>query len=334
MPVRMRIGDIPALLKVAYAADLPVLLEGSHGIGKSTIFELTARELGIDLVVLDLSLLEPVDLIGVPRVQKNRTVYAPPSILPQSGRGLLLIEELNRAAPATRAPTLELLTRRKLHEYRLPLGWLPCASINPSGGDYDVDSLDPAIRSRFLQVGVEADVEGWLAWARSAGIHPAVTAYVASAPDIFAVSDVTPRSLEYASKLVKSLEAGGVPRGEALDLLRAGWSGLLGENVAIAMLRLMQDERRPLPPDEVLRNYVTLRPLARRMLRDGRTDLLRATLQHLQNVLQRQQTWDEVRQNPSQFANLLTFLSDVPPDLREEFDAWASGRSYQLARRP
>ena len=114
------LSRVPDVLRVAYEADLPVLLEGPHGIGKSTIFEAVAGEMGIEVRVLDLSLMEPVDLLGIPHLADGQTVYAAPARLPRAGKGLLLLEELNRAAPQTRAPALELLTRRELHDYSLP----------------------------------------------------------------------------------------------------------------------------------------------------------------------------------------------------------------------
>jgi MoxR-like ATPase len=90
----------PALLELlvlAYRADQPVLLHGRHGVGKSAVLAAAAAHLGIGLIVRDLSLMEPPDLLGIPRVgEDGRTHYAVPAFLPQTGRGLLVFEELNR----------------------------------------------------------------------------------------------------------------------------------------------------------------------------------------------------------------------------------------------
>ena len=56
------------LIELAYAADQPVLLIGRHGVGKSSLFDAAAKRLGIGLTVCDLSLMEPVDLVGIPLV--------------------------------------------------------------------------------------------------------------------------------------------------------------------------------------------------------------------------------------------------------------------------
>ncbi len=89
------------LIELAHAADQPVLLVGRHGVGKSSFFEDAAERLGIGLIVCDLSLMESVDLIGIPKVNpEGRTIYAPPAFLPTKGEGLFVLEELNRSSPS------------------------------------------------------------------------------------------------------------------------------------------------------------------------------------------------------------------------------------------
>jgi hypothetical protein len=192
-----------SVLGLSYRARRPVLLEGPTGIGKSEIVRAAAEQLGIGLAVLDLSLLEPPDLVGLPIIEQGRTRYALPSILPQDGAGILLLEELNRAERYIQQPALQLLTARTLHEYRLPEGWVCFAAVNPQDGDYQVTALDPALRARFLQLRVRADRPSWLSWALLAGVHPAVIA-VAQAHDRV-LDDVSPRTWVYVSQLLGAL---------------------------------------------------------------------------------------------------------------------------------
>ena len=66
------------MLELAYRARRAVLLEGPTGIGKSEIVRQVADRLGVATVVLDLSLLEPPDLVGLPVIHEGRTdvIYA------------------------------------------------------------------------------------------------------------------------------------------------------------------------------------------------------------------------------------------------------------------
>ncbi|HEX6242448.1 MAG TPA: AAA family ATPase, partial [Polyangiales bacterium] len=196
---------VEAMLEVAYRARRAVLLEGPTGIGKSELVGQVARKLGIAHTVLDLSLLEPPDLVGLPTIEAGRTGYAPPRFLPRDGAGILMLEELNRAERYIQQPALQLLTARSLHEYVLPEGWVCFAAINPETGDYQVTPLDAALRARFLQVGVRADRAAWLAWAGQEGVHPAVMALARAHEKIF--ESVPPRSFTYASSLLSRMEA-------------------------------------------------------------------------------------------------------------------------------
>jgi MoxR-like ATPase len=90
------------LIALCYAARQPILLLGKHGIGKSDLPADAARELGVSFISLDLSLMEPVDLVGIPRIESDgRTHYAPPSFLPSDGSGVLVFEELNRVGSSS-----------------------------------------------------------------------------------------------------------------------------------------------------------------------------------------------------------------------------------------
>jgi len=195
---------VEAILEVAYRARRAVLLEGPTGIGKSELVGHVARQLGIAHLVLDLSLLEPPDLVGLPSIENGRTSYALPRFLPRDGAGILMLEELNRAERYIQQPALQLLTARRLHEYELPAGWVVFAAINPESGDYQVTPLDAALRARFLEVKVRADRASWLAWASRHAVHPAVISLARSHERIFA--DAPPRSFTYASDVLSSMK--------------------------------------------------------------------------------------------------------------------------------
>jgi MoxR-like ATPase len=122
-------------IKQCFAANRSPLLVGRHGVGKSAVLAQAARELGGRCISRDLSLMEPPDLVGMPRLDGKVTRYLPPAFLPTKGRGLIVFEELNRCPNYMRAPCLQLLTDRSLNDYRLPPGWLPAAAINPPDGD-------------------------------------------------------------------------------------------------------------------------------------------------------------------------------------------------------
>jgi hypothetical protein len=238
-PVAAKAAGIPigervaAVLALAYRSRRAALLEGATGIGKSELIRQVARELGIGFAVLDLSLLEPPDLVGLPIIDNGRTTYATPSVLPTNGEGILLLEELNRADRSIQQPALQLLTARRLHEYELPPGWVPFAAINPEDGEYQVTPLDPALRSRFLAIKVRADVKSWSVWAATAGVHPVVRKLATNHNDLF--DTIPPRTWTYVSDLLHTLT---IAEREDSHLLHDSFGGYLPP----AWVKRIQDE--------------------------------------------------------------------------------------------
>jgi MoxR-like ATPase len=313
------------LVKLCYAAKRPLLLVGRHGVGKSEVLEQAAGELGIEFVPRDLSLMEPPDLVGLPKLDERVTRYLPPAFLPTEGRGLLAIEELNRAPAYMRAPCLQLLTHRTLNDYRLPAGWLPVAAVNPEGQSYEVDELDPALRSRFVQVGVEPDREEWLHWARRNGIHPAVIAYVESDPSVFAQPESSPRAWAYVSDILHAATRSPWSR----ESLRAAVVGLVGAKRGAAFLRVWSDDVKPLTAAEILA-YPRHRARFRGWVDAGRLDLVRGSVLAISKHLQPRQNYELVKGDRTSWRNLGTFLGDLPGDLREEAAGFFRERGYEV----
>jgi hypothetical protein len=308
---------VEAILEVAYRARRPVLLEGSTGIGKSELVTQVAKKLGVQCTVLDLSLLEPPDLVGLPVIEAGRTRYALPRFLPQDGAGILMLEELNRAERYIQQPALQLLTARALHEYVLPEGWACFAAINPETGDYQVTPLDAALRARFLQVPVRADRAAWLAWAGAHGVHPAVVSLVRAHERVF--DSVPPRSFTYAANMLASMQ----PR-ELADatLVRDVLSGYLPAVWVTALAASSQLAARPLEVEvqTLLRDYAGKGPHAA-MLRGwkerGETDRLDELVARLRALLSGPECGVLIAKGELTLSALEALLLDLPGDQRE-----------------
>lgn len=314
--MKVKVGDeLASVLTTAYRSGVPVMIRGSHGIGKTESVNSSAASLGISVYTLNLAATEPVDITGLPRQVDGTTVYSPPASLPKKGeRGFLFLDELNRASRDTIAPIYQLLTSRCIHSsgYRLPSGILPISAINPPE-EYDTMELDKSMYSRWLIVDAVCCPKSWLQWATGHGVHSAVLKYVQTNTEPFS-SDSSPRSYEYASNLLHTYERDGSGN---VDLLTTILCGVLGDahgvGMAQAFLNCTED---PLSSEIILSgDYEKHRTTVKRWLKEKRVDLVNASVHHVlvqlqsPDVVARCKTVDNVRQSIEQL------IADVPSDL-------------------
>ena len=318
-PLAVPVGPrLERVLAVAYRARRAVLLEGPTGVGKSEIIRRVASDLGIATIVLDLSLLEPPDLVGLPFVREGRTEYALPHVLPRDGAGILLLEELNRAERYIQQPALQLLSARRLHEYELPEGWVCVATINPQTAEYHVTQLDKALRARFLQVNVRADRASWLAWAQTQNLHPGIVALAHAHERI--LEDVPPRTWTYASDLLKAFSTAELADGA---LLRDAIGGYLPAAWVEALLASKASWGRTLELDvrDLLANYQAGSTLAKQITayrEKGQTDRLDEIAVRLASLLSGPEAGVLAAQGQLKLASFEALLADLPGDQREK----------------
>lgn len=318
-PLAVPVGPrLERVLKVAYRARRAVLLEGPTGVGKSEIIRRVAEDLGIATTILDLSLLEPPDLVGLPVVKDGRTEYALPHVLPREGAGILLLEELNRAERYIQQPALQLLSARRLHEYELPPGWVCVATVNPQTADYHVTALDKALRARFLQVSVRADRASWLAWAQTQNLHPGILALAHAHERL--LEDVPPRTWTYASDLLRAFTPAELEDGA---LLRDALGGYLPTAWVEALLasRSSWGSRVGFDVRALLNAYTADSAVAKEILgyrQAGQTDRLDEIVQRLLPLLAGPEAGALAGQGKLTLASLESLFADLPGDQREK----------------
>ncbi|GKQ40454.1 MoxR family ATPase [Streptomyces sp. A012304] len=146
-------------LTLAVAADLPVLLWGEPGIGKTAALTQLAEALDLPLTTVIASVHEPSDFSGLPVVgddpAEQGVPMAPPDWavrLVRAGRGLLFLDELSTAPPAVQAALLRLVLERRIGALRLPPGVRIVAAANPRASAADGWELSPPLANRFVHV--------------------------------------------------------------------------------------------------------------------------------------------------------------------------------------
>lgn len=206
-------GQLPAMLQLCVDTDTPLFIWGPPGIGKSQITTAFTKSKGMDLVTMQLGLMEPVDLRGLPVVNDARDAvnWVPLGELPTdpNSSGILFLDELPNADPSVQAAAMQLVLDRRLGAYHLPKGWRVVAAGNRMGDAAAARRMPTALADRFTHITLVPNVDAWAEASLDAGISPIITAFVLFRKDMLHNFDptrtvnTTPRGWWDADKALK-----------------------------------------------------------------------------------------------------------------------------------
>ena len=196
----------------------PVSVEvvGDSGIGKTSTIVQLANELDLHFVKLNLAQIEELgDLVGFPIRQfevcktendclwidehaveeytkqgyaftgKNRMSYCPPEwISGKTSGGILLLDDWNRADVRFIQAVMELIDRQQYISWTLPKDWHIILTSNPDNGEYLVNSIDNAQKTRFISVNLKFDINCWSEWAENATIDNRCINFLLKHPEL------------------------------------------------------------------------------------------------------------------------------------------------------
>jgi hypothetical protein len=232
--VRVSAGQLIDVLTGSFAAFIrngsisrhpAVFLRGQPGAGKSqAVSEIASRlriETGADVRMTDVRLMmfNPVDLRGIPvaDMATRTAIWLKPAILDLADDpevvNILFLDEITAAPQSLQAIAYQIALDRKVGEHHLPPNTFVIAAGNRPQDNAATFAMSSALKNRMIHFEVGVDVESWLEWAVTAGIHEDLMEAVRKNPEVLNTTDfgrdkpviVTPRSWEIASNLLKTL---------------------------------------------------------------------------------------------------------------------------------
>jgi hypothetical protein len=218
---------------------LPVSVEisGESGIGKTSAIIQLAEELDLDFVKLNLTQIEELgDLIGFPIRQfevykdekpiwidehivkeyikqsykftgNNRMSYCPPEWISNKTKGgILLLDDWNRADIRFIQAVMELIDRQQYISWSLPKDWHIMLTSNPDNGEYLVNNIDNAQKTRFISINLTFDINCWGEWAEDNEIDNRCINFLLKHPELIS-TNINSRSITTFFNSLISLES-------------------------------------------------------------------------------------------------------------------------------
>lgn len=258
------------------------LLMGQHGKGKSDVIRQYCEERNLQLIDLRLSTLEVGDFLGLPEFTRDRdgnvvaTKFAKPDWFPTKGKGIIFLDELNRARKDMLQAAFQLALDKQIHTHKLPDGWLVVAACNPNTGDYVVtDMTDAAFVDRFAYIKFEPSVNEWASYAKEQGCSTELLDFINDQPEMledkgesFNLDFIKPsrRSMFELDKVKRS----NVSR----DLFRDIAYGVIGPVTTLAYLKHMDNNNLTLSLAEVQKMNKTTVEKIKRIVEKTRIDII------------------------------------------------------------
>lgn len=221
------------------------MFTGEAGLGKSQIVQQWVKEQQkrnpkFGFLDLRIAYMEAPDLIGLPENEVLKdgskvTTHYQPSFWPRDmeSEGLILLEEPNRGTTGIMNCLMQLLTDRQVHNYELPKGWLIAACINPEGNEYDVNTMDVALKDRFEEFEVEYDGLNFLSFMESQNWNESIQRHVGDGLWIYKTSKEIGQSGKYISprtwSKVNAAEKAGIRKNR--NLHRIVVQSILGKDI-------------------------------------------------------------------------------------------------------
>lgn len=208
MPDEITIGRAREILRIQIQQDIPVLLVGPPGLGKSAIVgqlveDLSSDDVAYEMIDIRLGQMDVPDLRGLPILNGEQTIETRPHWFPEPGetreivtstgvkkavpvRHLVFLDEITSAVPVMQAAAYQIVLERQIGQWKLPKGTRILAAGNRLEDKAVVYSMSSALRSRFSILNTKLDVASWDKWAIANEIDERVLAYIRHKPEMLA----------------------------------------------------------------------------------------------------------------------------------------------------
>lgn len=283
----MNIKEIKESIGILHTnTSLTPMLVGHHGKGKSQVVRQITEEAGIGFVDLRLGTQESGDILGLCDFEKDEmgntiaTKFMRPSWFPTEGRGIIFLDEINRARKDVLQAVFQLVLDKQFHTHKLPEGWSIVAACNPDTDDYVVtDMQDKALIDRFCYLKFEPTVQEWIGFARDQGIHEHVLNFISKQPEMLE-GKVTDFALDFIQPSRRStLEMAKLyTRCGNSNLFKEIAFGIVGVPATAAFLKHVKEDEIVINGKELLHNYMEIKPTLLTLLEKNRYDVVNRAL--------------------------------------------------------
>ena len=210
----MKPSKLIEALTVFIKNNLPVLIKGKPGIGKSDIVAQATIDAQARLIISHPVVSSPVDYKGFPYVVDGKAIFLPfgdlCEIIDATEPTVYFIDDLGQAPPAVQAACMQLLLARRINEHEVSKFVTFMAATNRKTDNAGVTGVLDPVKSRFVTIlNLDIDHNDWSQWALVNNIPVELIAFNRFRPNFLNDDDCT---VEVNRKRKADIENGPCPR--------------------------------------------------------------------------------------------------------------------------
>lgn len=213
----MRPKQLYNLLTKTIPANLPVLIKGPPGCGKTDIVTECAEACGANLLVTHPVVSDPTDFKGLPAIVEGKAEFLTfgdlEKLLTAKTETVAFLDDLGQAPAVVQAAAMQLILARKINGHKVSDKVTFIAATNRREDRAGVTGILEPVKSRFATiVELSPNVDDWCEWAIGHGVPAEVIAFCRFRPGLMLepgaptndiVNRPSPRTVTNMGKLYK-----------------------------------------------------------------------------------------------------------------------------------
>lgn len=249
MRAKQLFETIPSLV----GSQIPFMLIGPPGCGKTSVLKQAAASMGYDVVLLHGGSMLVEDM-GIPALVDGVIRHSVPYWWPTDpeSKGVIIFDDFGQANTDIQKLSAHLMLERELHGHRLPQNWSLCFSSNRVADRAGANRILGHVANRMVMVDYDFSVDDWSLWALRSGVDPIVVAFCRFQPNYVQAydpkNDVNPTARAWG--IVDTIIKSGVSSDAYFEMFK----GVVGEKASVLFTDFYKTYQRRPNIDAILLN--------------------------------------------------------------------------------
>lgn len=213
----MLVSELKKVLVGCVSNNLPIMIKGAGGVGKSDLIGWTAKETKRHLLTFHPAVDDPTNYKGLPAIVSGKAEFLPYGnlriLLEATEDTIAFFDDIGQAPACVQAALMQLFLNRAINGFKISDKVTFVACTNRKEDRAGVSGILETVKSRFATIiQLDPDIDSWVSWAFENDIPSALIGFLHFRPTLLHTNEATadivnhpcPRTWHFVAKLMKA----------------------------------------------------------------------------------------------------------------------------------